>query len=114
MQFKLNFWIIIIAISAIIIFYRCTEEPDLIIPFYGKVIDKSTKLALGDARVIYNTKEIFQTDMNGEFKGSYNLKKYLADSISFYVTKANYHPYQYSTIIGNTQKDLFILEMTHR
>jgi hypothetical protein len=114
MKLKTNFWIIIIAISAIVVFYRCNKEPDLIVPFYGKVIDKSTKLPLGNARVIYNTKEIFQADMNGEFKGSYNLRKYLADSISFYVEKDNYHPYKYSTIIGNTQKDLFILEMIRR
>lgn len=90
--------------------YACKRE-DLIVPVRGKVIDKTTKLPVEKARVIYNATQTVETDNFGEFNLEYNLKGFLADSINFYVTKIDYIDGNFSNIVGNTQKDIFLLEL---
>jgi hypothetical protein len=90
--------------------YACKKD-DVIVPVRCKVVDKTTKLPVEKARVIYNATETVETDNFGEFKLEYNLERFLADSINFYVTKPNYNDGNFSDIVGNTQKDIFVLEL---
>jgi hypothetical protein len=90
--------------------YACKKN-HLIVPVRGKVVDKTTKLPVEKARIIYNATQTVETDNFGEFKLEYNLGRFLADSINFYVTKPNYNDGNFSDIVGNTQKDIFVLEL---
>jgi hypothetical protein len=90
--------------------YACKKD-DIVVPVRGVVVDKTTKLPVEKARVIYNATETVETDNFGEFKLEYNLERFLADSINFYVTKSNYNDGNFSDIVGNTQKDIFVLEL---
>jgi len=92
------------------LFSSCGDE-DTIVPVIGKVVDKVNKDPIVDARVLYNASEEFSTDINGEFSTQFNLKNLLADSISFFISKDMYHSRNFSSIVGNTQKDIFIIEL---
>jgi len=92
------------------LFFSCKKK-DIIVPVTGKVVDKTTKLPIDKARVVYNANETVETDIYGEFRLNYNLGRFLADSINFYVTKPNYKDIDFSDIVGNTQKDIFVVKL---
>lgn len=103
---KSNFYLLFFLYIAI----SCKEE-DNIVPIFGKVVEQQNQTPIDSAKIIYNAYEELFTDKNGEFRTTFNLGKVLADSISFYVAKDSFHSNNYSTIIGNTQKDIIKIEL---
>ncbi len=91
--------------------YNSCKKDDIVVPVTGKVVDKITKNPVWNARVVYNADRTVATDSFGEFRLNFNLGRFLADSISMYVTKNNYKDRNYSGIVGNTQKDIFVIEL---
>lgn len=94
----------------LLLLFACKKD-DIIVPVTGKVVDKVSKLPVENARVVYNATETKVTDEYGEFRLDYNLGRFLADSINIYVTKIDYKDANFSDIVGNTQKDLFVIEL---
>jgi hypothetical protein len=110
MQKLLSFLICLTLLCATFGCEGCRE--DTIVNVYGRVVNKTTQNPIKDAKIIYNAGQNLITDMNGEFEVKYNLGRYLADSISLFISKDDlYHSRGYSTIIGNTQKDIFLIEL---
>ena len=97
---------------ATLLFIICCKRDDLKVPVFGKVIDSESLEGIHNARVIYNATETYLTDEKGEFVTEFNLGRYLADSIAFYVEKDGYEPKNFSTIVGNTQKDILVIPLS--
>lgn len=89
----------------------CNKNSDITVPVTGKVIEKGTQKPVQNARVIYNAGETVATDNFGEFRLEYKLGKFLADSIALYVSHPTYKDANYANIVGNTQKDIFVIEV---
>lgn len=96
------------------LFLQSCGKDDTIAPVVGKVVDAESKLPVTDARIIYNANETAYSDSLGEFVLEYNLGNYLADSISLFISKTEYQDRNYSNIIGNTQKDIFLIELKRK
>lgn len=94
-----------------LIISSCGQD-DLFVPVSGKVISAENQNPIQDAKVIYNATESYFTDEYGEFYAEFNLNEFLADSIAFYVERPGYHPIRYSTVVGNTQKDLILISLS--
>lgn len=102
---------VITIIIIIVVLLGCNKDKSFFVPVTGKVVDSLTKEPINNARVIYNATIIDKTDVNGEFYLNYDLKKFLADSISIYVSNPGYWDKEYSSLVGNTQKDLYLIEL---
>jgi formylglycine-generating enzyme len=100
----------ILLLSMAVLFSFCTKNVSRVA---GEVIDAKNKTPIKDAKVVVSNRPPVFTDANGEFYiEDFDLDKYIVDSITFNVrANGNYHPQIYSTIIGNKQQDIFIIEM---
>ncbi|NOQ75623.1 MAG: hypothetical protein GQ574_26685 [Crocinitomix sp.] len=98
----------IYSILILFLFYSCND--DNYVPVVAHIIEKGTQNPVHNAIVTFNALEEFKSDTIGEIRTSYNLHHHLADSISFYVKKDGYISTNFSFIIGNTQKDVYVLE----
>lgn len=100
---------IIIVLIAVLL--CCNKDKSFYAPVTGKVLDSNTMEPINGARVVYNATIIEKTDTHGEFFLNYNLEEFLADSISIYISKPGYWDNEYSALVGNTQKDVFLIEL---
>lgn len=91
---------------------RCGKDDNYTPQVTGRVVEANdVNKPIPNARVIFNSIESIYTSDDGNFITQHNLGNYLADSISFYVTKEGYKAKAISFLIGNVQKDIFIIEL---
>ena len=102
----------LLALTLVLIF-SCSRD-DVIVPVVGRVVDDTSGLPIENAKIVYNAREEFFTDENGEFTSTYNLKRNLADSIVFFISRDQYFDLRFSSFVGNTQKDIYLIELKSR
>lgn len=101
-----------IFVSVILMLLVLTScRKDNIIPIVGLVVEKSTQSPIQGAVVTYNATETYVSNAQGKIFTEYNLGRYIADSISLYVSAPGYKEKQQSFLIGNVQKDLIKIEL---
>lgn len=94
------------------IFSSCKKE--IIVPIFIKVVETQNQEPIEGARVIYNASQPLFTDENGECSTNFELEHFLADSISLFVSKDGFHANNFSSIVGNTQKDIYVIELERK
>jgi hypothetical protein len=83
-------------------------------PVLGKVIDGKTKNGVAGAKVTVDGKDVYVTNANGDFTASKDLGKYIVDSINFNIDAKGYELLKYHSIVGNSQKETFVITLTPR
>ena len=106
----LSFIQLIFGLVALVNISACVKDDlPIIVPISGKILDKETGKSIDSAKVYLNSNSYFQTDSTGSFDFKYNLDSYLADSVTMFVTRDNYQVFDTSVVVGNSQKDLYII-----
>jgi hypothetical protein len=101
---------LIFGLVALVNISACVKDDlPIIVPISGKILDKETGKSIDSAKVYLNSNSYFQTDSTGSFDFKYNLDSYLADSVTMFVTRDNYQVFDTSVVVGNSQKDLYII-----